>query len=125
MAENNSGPIEAVRGIVSGAIGFTEQVVGLILSRSELQEEGRAQVEKASHQLDAARAEAEADTARAKAKAQETRQQGCCATASPDERRTQNIPGLTAGDVLRFSSRSEAELCGPVGSPPDGTAQGL
>jgi hypothetical protein len=74
MAENNSGPIEAVRGIVSGAIGFTKQVVGLILSRSELQEEGRAQVEKASHQLDAARAEAEADTARAKAKAQESRQ---------------------------------------------------
>ncbi len=74
MAENNSGPIEAVRGIVSGALGFTKQVIGLILSRSELQEEGRAQVEKASHQLDAARAEAEADTARTKAKAQETRQ---------------------------------------------------
>jgi hypothetical protein len=74
MAESNSGPIEAVRGIVSGAIGFTKQVVGLILNRSELQEEGRAQVEKASHQLDAARAEAEAETARAKAKAQESRQ---------------------------------------------------
>jgi F0F1-type ATP synthase membrane subunit b/b' len=74
MAENNSGPVEAVRGIVSGAIGFTKQVLGLILSRSELQEEGRAQVEKASHQLDAARAEAEAEAARAKAKAQETRQ---------------------------------------------------
>ena len=74
VAENNSGPIEAVRGIVSGAIGFTKQVIGLILSRSELQEEGRAQVEKASHQLDAARAEAEAEAARAKAEAQETRQ---------------------------------------------------
>jgi regulator of protease activity HflC (stomatin/prohibitin superfamily) len=74
MAENNSGPIEAVRGIVSGAIGFTKQVIGLVLSRSDLQEEGRAQVEKASNQLDAARAEAEAETARAKAKAQETRQ---------------------------------------------------
>ena len=74
MAENNSGAVEAVRGIVSGAIGFTKQVIGLILSRSELQEEGRAQVEKASHQLDAARAEGEAEAARAKAKAQETRQ---------------------------------------------------
>ena len=74
MAENNSGPIEAVRGIVSGAIGFTKQVIGLILSRSDLQEEGRAQVEKASHLLDAARAEGEAQTARAKAKAQESRQ---------------------------------------------------
>jgi len=74
MAENNSGPIEAVRGIISGAIGFTKQVIGLILSRNGLQEEGRAQVEKASHQLDAARAEAEAEKARAQAKAQETRQ---------------------------------------------------
>ena len=41
MAENNSGPIEAVRGIVSGAIGFTKQVIGLILSNSNLQEEGK------------------------------------------------------------------------------------
>jgi hypothetical protein len=74
MAENNSGPIEAVRGIVSGAIGFTKQVVGLILSNRDLQEEGRAQVDKASNQLDAARAEAEAEAARAKAKVQESRQ---------------------------------------------------
>jgi hypothetical protein len=74
MAENNSGPIEAVRGIVSGAIGFTKQVVGLIFGRDDLQEEGRAQVDKASHQLEAARKEAEAETARAKAKTQETRQ---------------------------------------------------
>ena len=74
MAENNSGPIEAVRGIVSGAIGFTKQVIGLILSRSDLQEEGRAQVDKASHQLEAASKEAQADAARAKAKAQEARQ---------------------------------------------------
>ena len=49
MAENNNAPIEAVRGIVSGAIGFTKQVIGLILSRSDLQEEGRAQVDKASN----------------------------------------------------------------------------
>jgi len=74
MAENNSGPIEAVRGIISGAIGFTKQVIGLITRNGNLQEEGRAQVDKASHQLEAARAEAEADAARAKAKTQETRQ---------------------------------------------------
>jgi F0F1-type ATP synthase membrane subunit b/b' len=74
MAESSSGPIEAVRGIVSGAIGFTKQVIGLILSRSDLQEEGRAQVDKASHQLEAAGKEAEAEKARAKAKVQETRQ---------------------------------------------------
>jgi hypothetical protein len=74
MAENNSGPIEAVRGIVSGAIGFTKQVVGLILSRSDLQEEGKAQVDKASNQLEAAGKEVEAEKARAKANAQEKRQ---------------------------------------------------
>jgi hypothetical protein len=74
MAENNSGPIEAVRGIVSGAIGFTKQVIGLILSRNDLQEEGRAQVDKASNQLEAAGKEVEAEKARAKAKAQESRQ---------------------------------------------------
>jgi len=67
---------------VSGAIGFTKQVIGLILSRNELQEEGRAQVEKASHQLDAARAESEAESARAKAKAQETRQKAAANSGS-------------------------------------------
>jgi len=74
MAENNSASIEAVRGIVSGAIGFTKQLIGLILSRSDLQEEGRAQVDKASSQLEAAGKEAEAEKARAKAKVQEARQ---------------------------------------------------
>lgn len=74
MSENNSGPIEAVRGIVEGAVGFTKQVIGLILSNSSLQEEGKAQVAKASDQLEAAGKEAEAAEARAKAKAQETRQ---------------------------------------------------
>ena len=74
MAENNSGPVEAVRGIVSGAIGFTKQVIGLILSNSSLQEEGKAQVDKASNQLEAAGKEVEAEKARVKAKVQETRQ---------------------------------------------------
>ena len=76
MSENNSGPIEAVKGIVEGAIGFTKQVIGLILGRSGLQEEGKAQVNKASNQLEAAGKEAEAAKARAKAKVQETRQKG-------------------------------------------------
>lgn len=76
MSENNSGPIEAVRGIVEGAIGFTKQVAGLVLGRSSLQEEGKAQVSKASNQLEAAGKEAEAAKARAKAKVQETRQKG-------------------------------------------------
>lgn len=76
MSENNSGPIEAVRGIVEGAIGFTKQVIGLVFGRSDLQAEGKAQVSKASSQLEAAGKEAEAVKARAQAKVQETRQKG-------------------------------------------------
>ena len=76
MSENNSGPIEAVRGIIEGALGFTKQVIGLILNRSELQEEGKAQVSKASSQLEAPGKEAQAAKARAQAKVQETRQKG-------------------------------------------------
>ena len=51
MSENNSGPIEAVRGIIEGAMGLTKQVIGLVLNRSGLQEEGKAQVNKASSLL--------------------------------------------------------------------------
>ena len=80
MAENSSSPVEAVRGIVSGAIGFTKQVIGLILSNSSLQEEGKAQVDKASNQLEAAGKEAEAEKARAKAKVHETRQKAASKT---------------------------------------------
>lgn len=74
MSEHNSGPIEAVRGIVEGALGLTKQVIGLILGRSALQEEGKAQVNKASNQLEAAGKEAEAEKARTKAKVQGIRQ---------------------------------------------------
>ena len=59
--------------IVEGAIGFTK-VIGLIVGNSALQEEGKAQVNKASNQLEAAGKEAQADKARAQAKVQESRQ---------------------------------------------------
>ena len=74
MSGNNSGPIEAVRGIVEGAMGLTKQVIGLILNRRGLQEEGKAQVNKASSLLEAAGKEVQAEKARAQAKVQETRQ---------------------------------------------------
>jgi len=76
MSESNSGPIETVRGIIEGAMGITKQVIGLILNRSGLQEEGKAQVSKASSLLEAAGKEVQAEKARAKAKVQETRQKG-------------------------------------------------
>lgn len=74
MSGSNSGPIEAVRGIVEGAMGLTKQVIGLILNRRGLQEEGKAQVNKASSLLEAAGKEVQAEKARATAKVQETRQ---------------------------------------------------
>lgn len=74
MSGSNSGPIEAVRGIVEGAMGLTKQVIGLILNRRGLQEEGKAQVNKASSLLEAAGKEVQAEKARAQAKVQETRQ---------------------------------------------------
>ena len=80
MSDNNSGPIEAVRGIVEGAIGITKQVVGLILGRDALQEEGKAQVSKASNQLEAAGKEAQAAKARAEAKVDGTRQKSASKT---------------------------------------------
>ena len=40
MAENNSGPIEAVRGIVAGAIGFTKQACDFSDSLSSLESSG-------------------------------------------------------------------------------------
>ena len=74
MADNNNGLIEAVKGIFDGAMGITKQVIGLILNRSELQEEGKAQVNKASSELEAAGKELQAEKARAEAKVQEARQ---------------------------------------------------
>lgn len=74
MTEKNSGPEEAVKGVVEGAKGKAKEVAGAVAGRDDLYREGRAQQDKAEAQRDAAKKEAEAESARAAAKTAEERQ---------------------------------------------------
>ncbi|MGV0792343.1 microaggregate-binding protein 1 [Mycolicibacterium sp. XJ1819] len=74
-SNNNSGPEEAVKGVVEGVKGKAKEVVGAVTGRDDLYREGQAQQDKADAQRDAARKETEADSARAAAKAAEKRQE--------------------------------------------------
>ena len=74
MAEN-SGPQEAVRGVVEDVKGKAKEAVGTVAGRDDLVREGKAQQDKAEAQRDAAKKEAEAESARGGAKAAEKRQQ--------------------------------------------------
>jgi uncharacterized protein YjbJ (UPF0337 family) len=73
MAEN-SGPEEAIKGVVEGAKGKAKEVAGAVTGRDDLHREGKAQQDKADAQRDAAKKEAEAEAARGGAKAAEQRQ---------------------------------------------------
>jgi uncharacterized protein YjbJ (UPF0337 family) len=73
--KKNSGPQEAVKGVVEGAKGLTKEAVGSVLGKEELEHEGEAQQDKAHAQRDAAKKEAEAEAARGGAAAAEKRQQ--------------------------------------------------
>ncbi|ALR11792.1 microaggregate-binding protein 1 [Mycobacteroides saopaulense] len=75
MTEKNSGPQEAVRGVVEDVKGKTKEAVGTVTGRDDLIEEGKAQQDKAEAQREAARKEAEAEKARAEAKSDEKRQE--------------------------------------------------
>jgi uncharacterized protein YjbJ (UPF0337 family) len=72
--EHDSGPEEAVKGVVEGAKGKAKEVAGAVAGRDDLQREGRAQQDKGDAQREAAKKEAEAEAARAAAKANEERQ---------------------------------------------------
>ncbi|KIU16263.1 CsbD family protein [Mycolicibacterium llatzerense] len=75
MSENkNTGPEEAVRGVVEGVKGKAKEVIGTVIGRDDLVREGQAQQDKADAQRDAAKKEAEADAARAGAKIAEARE---------------------------------------------------
>jgi uncharacterized protein YjbJ (UPF0337 family) len=74
MAEN-SGPAEAVRGVVEDAKGKAKEAIGTVTGRGDLIEEGEAQQDKAEAQRNAAKREAEAEAARGAAKAAEKRQE--------------------------------------------------
>ena len=71
---NNSGPEEAIKGVVEGVKGKAKEVIGTVAGRDDLVREGQAQQDKADAQRDAAKKEAEADAARAGAKAAEARE---------------------------------------------------
>lgn len=74
MEERNSGPTEAVRGVVEGIKGKVKEIGGALIGRDDLIREGSAQQDKAEAQRDAARKGAEAEAARASAKVTEERQ---------------------------------------------------
>lgn len=71
---NNSGPEEAIKGVVEGVKGKAKEAIGTVTGRGELIEEGKAQQDKAQAQRNAAQKEAEAEAARARAKAAEVRE---------------------------------------------------
>jgi uncharacterized protein YjbJ (UPF0337 family) len=74
MGEHNSGPEEAVKGVVEGVKGKAKEVVGAVTGRDDVRREGKAQQDKANAQRDAAKKEAEAESARGAAKVSEARE---------------------------------------------------
>ncbi|MDH6247576.1 CsbD family protein [Mycobacterium sp. OTB74] len=72
--KKNTGPEEAVRGVVEGVKGKAKEVIGTVAGRDDLVREGQAQGDKADAQRDAAKKEAEADAARTGARLAEERQ---------------------------------------------------
>jgi uncharacterized protein YjbJ (UPF0337 family) len=74
MGDHNSGPEEAIKGVVEGVKGKAKEVGGTLAGRNDLIEEGKAQQDKADAQRDAAKKEAQAEAARTGAKAAEERQ---------------------------------------------------
>jgi uncharacterized protein YjbJ (UPF0337 family) len=74
MAEENSGPKEAVRGVVEDVKGKAKETVGTVTGRDDMVREGKAQQDKADAERDVANKEAQADSARGGAKAAEERQ---------------------------------------------------
>jgi uncharacterized protein YjbJ (UPF0337 family) len=57
MVDIKTGPVEFVRGIVEDVFGRTKQVIGVIIGRDDLIEEGKAQQDKAKAHESRERAE--------------------------------------------------------------------
>jgi uncharacterized protein YjbJ (UPF0337 family) len=72
---NNSGPAEAVKGVVEDVKGKAKEAIGTVTGQGDLINEGEAQQDKAEAQRDAAKKEAQAETARGAAKGAEKRQE--------------------------------------------------
>jgi uncharacterized protein YjbJ (UPF0337 family) len=72
--------VNAARGFIDKTIGLQKEVLGTVLGRENLSNEGKAQQDRGSAQLKALKAEAKADKARVDAKVQEKRQQAASRT---------------------------------------------
>ncbi len=73
MAED-SGTKHGVDGIIEDVKGKAKEVIGKVTDKEHLEDEGRAQQEKASAQRDVAEHEARAEAARAEAAAHDAEQ---------------------------------------------------
>ena len=69
-----SGPEEAIKGVVEDIKGKAKEVAGIVSDHDDLREEGRAQQDKAEAARNVAKKEAEAEAARAAEQSAETRQ---------------------------------------------------
>ncbi len=66
--------LNQLRGFVDKGVGLNKEVLGTVLGRENLSNEGKAQQERGSAHLKALKAEAQADKARGEAAVQEKRQ---------------------------------------------------
>jgi uncharacterized protein YjbJ (UPF0337 family) len=66
--------LKQLRGFADKSIGLQKEVLGTVLGRENLSNEGKAQQERGSAHLKALKAEAQADKARGEAAVQEKRQ---------------------------------------------------
>ncbi|MCM6778641.1 CsbD family protein [Nocardia sp. CDC159] len=76
MSQHDSGPREAVEGVVEDVKGKAKEVAGIVTGDEDLKGEGRAQQDKAQAQRRAAEQEAAAEKARAEAEVDKARQAG-------------------------------------------------
>ena len=74
MVDIKSGPVELIRGIVEDVSGKAKEVIGTIIGRDDLINEGKAQRDKAEAQRNAGRKEAVAEKARGNAEVHESRE---------------------------------------------------
>ncbi|RDI60553.1 microaggregate-binding protein 1 [Nocardia pseudobrasiliensis] len=74
MSQHDSGPREAVEGIIEDVKGKAKEVAGVITGDENLKDEGSAQQDKAEAQRTAAQKEAEAEKARLEAEVAKARQ---------------------------------------------------
>jgi len=66
--------LNKLRGLSDKGIGFSKEILGVVIGNDRLQDEGQAQQDRASEELKALRKELEAERKDAKAEVYETRQ---------------------------------------------------